>query len=143
MKSAIKQDIKLHIITFVFLVMLSFGAIYILLTAKVPEDHPVIKPVSAIAVLDEGRSVPFGNNAGTLRLLRSTVSFPQCADCMETASVEVIKGNERRLIDFRFGGIAGFHEDTAKAFDYVFIMRELLDKSVVVEYEEIVNATIN
>jgi hypothetical protein len=62
---------------------------------------------------------------------------------METASIEVIKGNERRLIDFRFGGIAGFQEDTAKAFDYVFIMRELLDKSVVVEYEEIVNATVN
>lgn len=142
MKSAIKQDVKLHIITFVFLVILSFGAIYVLLTAKTPEDHPVIKPVPAIAILEEGKTISFDNNSGSLRLLKSTTSFPQCYDCMETASLEVIQGNQRKLVNFRFGGIAGFHDDTAKAFDYVFVLRELLDNSVVVEYEKVVNTTV-
>lgn len=143
MKASIKKDIQLHIIAFVFLLIMSIVAVYILLTSEKPEESRIMKVVPAIAVLEEGKPLPLGDKSGTLRLVNSTKSFPNCADCMETAHVEVVKGNESRTLDFRFGGIAGFYEDTAKAFDYTFILRELLDNSVIVEYEKVVNTAVN
>lgn len=136
MKYTIKQNVRMHIIIFIFLLALLLTSVFILTTAKIPEEtaSKPVKVVPGLLILEEGRAEPFANNAAMIRLIQSTVSFPNCADCMETARLEVIKGNESKMIDFRFGGIAGFYDDTAEAFDFKFIMRELLDKSVTIEY---------
>ncbi len=137
MKYKIKQNVRQHIIMFVFLLGLSLTAVYMLFNTNIPEKTVPTAVVPGIIILEKGRTVPFGQNEETLRLIESAVSFPNCADCMETAVVEVIQGNESRTLTYRFGGIAGFHDDTMEAFGYTFILRELLDESVTIEYEKV------
>lgn len=134
MKYKIKQNIRQHIITFIFLLVLSLTAMFILFQADLHEEPVPVRVVPGIVILKEGETMPFASNMATIRLINSTVGFPNCADCMETALLEVVKGNESKTLSFRFGGIAGFHDDTAYAFDTKFIMRELLDDSVTIEY---------
>ena len=137
MKYQIKESIKLRILAFVFLIFLSIIAIYILTSSDISDSNKPkpIQAVGGIAVLEEGKPISFGNNEGTLLLLESTASFPNCADCMETAKIQVMKGNESKVINFRSGGIAGFHDVTDEALDYSFDLRELHDSSVIVEYK--------
>lgn len=137
MKYTIKQNVRVHIITFVFLLILSLTAMYILLTSSAqPPQQTTHALVPGLIILEAGTPEPFAENA-TLKLINSTVAFPNCADCMETARVEVVVGNQSKMLQYRFGGIAGFHDDTMEAFGYSFILRELNSNSVTIEYKKL------
>ncbi len=138
MKYSIKQNVRFHIIIFVFLLILSLSSLFILTTSK-PRHQPqsrYIRQVEGILILKEGETAALSDETSAVRLIQATESFPGCADCMETARIEITNGSESRMVDFRFGGIAGFHEDTASVFDYYLKIRDLTEDSTIIEYRK-------
>ena len=61
----------------------------------------------------------------SITLTEATDRAAQCIDRLSQATVVVEQGTERRELHFRFGGIAGFNEDTASAFGYTFEIQTL------------------
>ncbi len=139
MKYNIKHSIRIRIIVVVFLLLLSLTMLYVLSLPGLPSGNIPItstpfKKVPGMLILKAGETTPVGEGDVTIRLLQSQTMPPNCYDCMEQAKAEVIKGSETQMIEFRFGGFAGFHDDTAQAFGYQFIVRELKENSVTIEY---------
>ena len=67
--------------------------------------------------------------------LQETTTIPKnCADCMETTQLEVIRGNERQAISYRLGGFAGFHDNKQEAFNTLFILTKITDGGVSLIY---------
>ncbi len=135
MKYKIKENLRSQIIVLVFVLVLLITAIFMLVASKSTMEQVPSTVVPGTLVLDTGKAVEMGNGKLEITLLSSNVSPPQCADCMEQARIQVKQGEETVRLNFRFGGIAGFHDDTAQAFGYTFIVRELKKDSVVLEYK--------
>ncbi len=67
--------------------------------------------------------------------LTSTTTIPKnCADCMETTQLEVISGGARQSISYRFGGFAGFHQNSQEAFNTIFVVTKITDGGVSLIY---------
>lgn len=74
-------------------------------------------------------------DGGLELLLTSTTTIPKnCADCMETTQLEVINGGARQTISYRFGGFAGFHQNSQEAFNTIFVVTKITDGAVSLIY---------
>lgn len=81
-------------------------------------------------------AVSIDNNTATVELKEASVPEKNCADCMTTATINVVKDGKGEEISFRFGGIAGFMTDTKEVHGYTFSVSDIKSKSVTLHYRK-------
>lgn len=90
--------------------------------------------VGETITLQKGIETPIDNGAATVTLMDAVKQAQPCVDCMDTADLQVMKDGKTEQATFRFGGIAGFMEADAEAFDYVFHVDNVASGSVRLSY---------
>lgn len=73
----------------------------------------------------------------TLTLETHTYMSPNCADCMESATIKVQNGDSVQRIEFRNGGIVGYTDVTQQVFGYQISAVSFSKEGVVVNYSKL------
>ncbi len=102
----------------------------------------ILSSVNRVEVL-AGEGVTLVKNkpqkAGDLTLTLESYSYiaPSCADCMESATIKVQRGDEARRIEFRNGGIVGYTDVSQQVFGYEIVGVSFSKEGVVVNYSKL------
>lgn len=136
MKYKIKENLRTQIIILAVILVLLVGSVFMLMATQDSPNVSSRTPVPGTLVLEKGKEMPVGDTGLTVTLISSNLTPQNCADCMEQAKIQVKKDTETIRLNFRFGGIAGFHDDTASAFGYTFIVKELQQDSLILDFKQ-------
>lgn len=137
MKNTLKRNLRAQ----VFLLFL-MGLLTVVLIGSIMQRNNTINDATNTDLLPQTGSVQLTKDVpalieplGITATLRQTdVAFPECRDCLEYAKVELTAATGSATLEYKLGGFAGYLIDTQTAFEYDFVLKELKQDQVTLEY---------
>lgn len=137
MKYTLKRNLRAQ----VFLLFLISLAAFAVITG-IMNSNRVINDASNTQLLPEQGTVqlskdiptPIETLGITATLLQTDIAFPECRDCLEYAKIELVAATGSATLEYKLGGFAGYLIDTQTAFEYDFVLKDLKQDRVTLEY---------